>query len=142
MEMTAEEIRNFLSQPLVALIATIRGSRPHIAPIWFLYDGKHLHMTTRANAAKVKNIKRNPHVAVVIHLSEGPYSHKRVTIEGTARISPDPEKTMSRAIYRRYMSEEMIQAPETQAHLAFDRVIITVRSTKIISWDGAKPPGS
>jgi nitroimidazol reductase NimA-like FMN-containing flavoprotein (pyridoxamine 5'-phosphate oxidase superfamily) len=60
--MTKQEIENFLSFPRLARIATISNGKPHIAPVWYFYDGTNIVIPATKETKKIKNIKNNPNV--------------------------------------------------------------------------------
>ncbi|MEM4524609.1 MAG: pyridoxamine 5'-phosphate oxidase family protein, partial [Archaeoglobaceae archaeon] len=65
--MSQKEIQEFLSKPLIARIATVgKDLTPNVHPVWFLYDGEFIYISTGKFSAKVRNIIRNPKVAVVV----------------------------------------------------------------------------
>ncbi len=84
--LTTAEVEQFLSQPRTAQLVTMHAAgTPHVAPVWFLWDnGRALVMAGRSTI-KMRNIRRNPAVALCICTADRPYSF--VTIEGTADIT-------------------------------------------------------
>ena len=60
-----EEVRRFLKQPRVAVLATVRGDgTPASTACWYeLQDGRIL-ITMYATARRLPNIRSNPHVAM------------------------------------------------------------------------------
>ena len=84
-----QEIDQFLGQPMIAHLVTLRPSgTPHVAPVWFLWDDGRAFVMADANAVKVRNVKRNPLVALSIATPERPLSY--VVLEGKAELTVDP----------------------------------------------------
>lgn len=68
-----------------AHLATTADDRPHVAPVWFLYDDDHLYTFT--GGQKLSNIRKNPRVAVSIE-DEGWHA----VIQGTAVTVEDDDR--------------------------------------------------
>jgi PPOX class probable F420-dependent enzyme len=88
-------------------VATVRADgRPHVAPIWFVVDGRDLVFMTGADTVKGKSLRRDPRLSLVVDLEEPPYAF--VLVEGTATIEADAEAMLplSIAIGVRYMGAE------------------------------------
>ena len=87
-KLNQHEIDRFLAQPRIAHLVTLRpAGTPHVAPVWFLWDRGRAFVMADANAVKVRNIKRNPAVALSIATSERPLSY--VVLEGKAEVTSD-----------------------------------------------------
>lgn len=138
-ELTKAEIDAFLAQPLIARIATVRrDGRPHIAPIWFVWDGETLCMETSPRFLKVKNLKHNPHCAISIDITEGGLRFKAVVLEGEAELLEDDQefaRQTAARIYTKYLGAEGILAPTPQRMINSPHVIIRLKPQRIISWD-------
>ena len=86
--LTHEEQESFLAQPQIAHLVTIRpGGRPHVAPVWFLWDEGKAWVMADGGAVKVKNILQNPSVAVSVATPERPLSY--LVLEGQAKLSAE-----------------------------------------------------
>src|SRR5579864_2809674 len=99
-----DEVKRFLEQPRVAVIATVRrDGTPASTACWYeLEDGRML-ITMYATAHRLPNIRGNPHVAMTI-LGEDPYQH--VSISGpVTEIWEDPELKVMDRLSMRYMGE-------------------------------------
>jgi hypothetical protein len=66
---TAESWLN--SRRAIWLATTSLDESPHVAPVWYVWDGAHkcIYFATGPSAVKVKNIARQP--AVVLNLGDG-----------------------------------------------------------------------
>ena len=84
--LTQDEIEIFLSRPLIARLGTINEDGTiHIAPIYFKYEKGEFILGTQKVSRRVRNIKRNPNVTLLIDDTNPPY--KAVLIYGKA-VSP------------------------------------------------------
>ena len=88
-----EEREQFLAQPRIAHLVTLRpAGTPHVAPVWFLWDGEQgakgrAWVMADGNAVKVRNIRSNPSVALSIATPERPLSY--VSLEGQAEVTSE-----------------------------------------------------
>lgn len=128
----------FLNEPVLARIATIRGDWPHVAPMWFDWDGTDLWMETGPGFQKRKNLEANPHCAVTIDVTEGGLRFKGVIMEGDVELITEPadfvRETAAR-IYRKYLGEDGITAPTPSQMIANPHAIIRLRPLRIRTWD-------
>lgn len=136
--MSKAELDAYLTQLLIARIATIREDRPHVVPVWYDWDGQSIWIETGLNFQKHKNLMRNPHCAIVIDTTEGGLRFKGVILEGKAELITEPlefvRETVIR-IYTRYLGEEGILAPTPQRMIQSPHVIIKLTPERLISWD-------
>lgn len=59
------QFRKLLEEPSYCQLATIMpDGAPHIAQVWVDTDGEHILINTPANTQKLRNIRRDPRVAV------------------------------------------------------------------------------
>ncbi len=91
-KLSQQETDEFLAQPRIAHLVTMRrAGTPHAAPVWFLWerngDQGRAWVMADGGAVKVRNIRRNPAVAVSIATSERPLSY--VVLEGRAKITTE-----------------------------------------------------
>jgi len=65
--MTPDEIDAFLSSQRVCRVATIGAQdRPHVAPLWFVWDGSALWLYSIVKSQRWSDIQRRPQLAIVI----------------------------------------------------------------------------
>jgi PPOX class probable F420-dependent enzyme len=59
-----------------AQLATIMpDGSPHVAPVWFEYDGDHIVINTAKGRVKDRNIRRDPRVGIDVVDPDNPYRH-------------------------------------------------------------------
>jgi PPOX class probable F420-dependent enzyme len=135
-QMSAAELQAFLSRPLIARLATVRkNGTPQIVPMWFLWQDGVLYMSTRADAAKLKHIRANPHVAVVVDVMEAPLKNQIVTIEGTAELQTTNVKELTGKIYEKYVGAEAAKTHGAQERINTPRTILKITPKKITAVD-------
>lgn len=133
--MTSSEIQEYLSQPLLADLATVRpNGSPHVAPVWFQYRGGLVRIVAETTAVKVRNIKHEPRVSLSVAVQDRPYRY--VLINGTAELSQDGVPELTRAMAVRYQGEEEGNSYADRVLAEMDFCVITISPSKIISWNG------
>ena len=88
--MTPEDIEKFLKEPHIANLATVRpDGSPHVAPVWFLYDGEQVIVMVEKSAVKIRNIRHEPRIMLSIATDQTPYQY--VLASGKATLTFDDE---------------------------------------------------
>jgi PPOX class probable F420-dependent enzyme len=72
------------TEELCWLTTVTPDGRPQSSPVWFLWDGDAIWITTEPGATKVGNVRRNP--AVAVHLEGAGPGDVVVSMEGTATL--------------------------------------------------------
>lgn len=122
----------FLQEPNVAILSTIGPeSRPHAVPIWFVYDKGEIVMTAGAGSQKVRNITRNPDVALTVDRRVLPYY--AVMIQGVAEVGPPPSEELRGRLAVRYLGEELGQR-YVSTGTGEGTVTIRVRPRKVMEY--------
>jgi PPOX class probable F420-dependent enzyme len=134
MPLSTSELDQFLSEPHIAIVATAGPTgKPHAMPIWYFWrDGKVL-FHTGGDSKKMRNLRSNPEVSVVIDTKTAPY--KVAVVEGTAAELPgDP--ALAREIAIHYLGQQQGEAYLANSH--DPGTLVEVTPTKVISWDYAR----
>ncbi|WP_231611039.1 pyridoxamine 5'-phosphate oxidase family protein [Rhodococcus sp. CX] len=141
--MTPEEVDVFLAEERVCRVATVDGDgTPHVAPLWFVWDGSHLWLNSIVRSQRWKDITRDSRVSIVIDAGHGFAELRGVEISGHAesvgevprgssedsRLA-DPELRFA----RKYTGSESFTADGRHGWLR-------VTPSKIVSWDFRKTP--
>ena len=65
----------FLKEPYIAEFVTLmKDGSPQITPVWIDTDGEHVLVNSEAGRLKVRNVRRDPRVAVGIYDPEHSYT--------------------------------------------------------------------
>ena len=113
------------------MLATVNpDGSPQATPVWYDYDGEYFNTTAFAHRVKVRNIKRDPRVTLVI-VDTANYN-KELIVRGTAELVTEgvPEATLRNAV--RYMGEERGNVEAAALTAGGPRVIIRVTPERII----------
>jgi len=98
------EVRRFLKQPRVAVLATVRrDGTPACTACWYELEDARILITMYATARRLANLRRAPHVAMTV-LGEDPYQH--VSISGPViEMWDDPNLEVMDRLAMRYTGE-------------------------------------
>ncbi len=134
--MTGDEIDAFLREPRIADLATIRpDGSPHVAPVWYHYDGDKVMVIASRAAAKIRNIRNDPRVALSIATEAAPYEYVLVT--GTASVSEDDAPDLLRTMANHYKGVTEGRRYADQVLRDADFITITVTPSRISGWRDA-----
>jgi PPOX class probable F420-dependent enzyme len=86
-----------------AYVSTIQpDGSPQSSVVWFGWDGEHLLFSTKEDRRKLRNLRRDPRVAVLITDPESPYRY--LELRGRVeRIDPDPQAELADELSQRYV---------------------------------------
>jgi PPOX class probable F420-dependent enzyme len=128
------ELREFLSQPLIADIVPLKkDGSPQITPVDYYFDGTYLYFSTTTDRAKGRNIKRDNRIAVSIRNEN---ARKVVLFAGTVDILDDRDQVLVRRIVARYTPPDKVDG--LLSGLEANRIILRMKPIKTISWDYTK----
>ena len=140
--MSAGELTSFLGERRTCRFATTGPDGPHVAPVWFVWDGQALWVYSLTRSRRWANLARDPRVAVVVDDGHHYHELRGVEIEGQAvmvgpvpRISEAPQPTEV-AEPERLMAAKYFGLPD----MIHDGRHAWLRITpdKIVSWDFRK----
>lgn len=132
MPMSAEEVTELLQAPLLAHLAVVRSSgRPHVTPIWVVYDKGAFYFTTRWRRVKGRVLRERPYAALSVATDQRPY--RAVIAEGDVE-----EVHIDREAWLRRIATKYGRA-EGERWLAYslkepDRIVLRLRPSRALSW--------
>jgi nitroimidazol reductase NimA-like FMN-containing flavoprotein (pyridoxamine 5'-phosphate oxidase superfamily) len=123
----------FLAGQRVVHVATAdaRG-RPHVVPVCAVMADARLYFASAADGRKMRDLRANPHVAVVADDYAESWSGLRgVVVHGTARVFPRGPRfrRVRKLLYAKYP-----QYPTEAALEEGDAVVVEVTPTRLFSW--------
>lgn len=143
-ELTERQIVSLLAQPVLARIATasLPAGRPHVVPVWYLWDGSAVWIHSMGSSRKVRNVRSNPYCSVVIDAADSGVDFWAVLIEGDAELVPAPAEQvheMATRIYSRYVGPDgaLEATPQSWIHDP-DSLLIKIVPQRIMSWYSAR----
>lgn len=122
--------RRLRTAPIIWLVTTRGDGRPHLAPVWFLWDGSSVLIFSYPNTQKVRNLRRNP--AVMLALDTADDGNDVVMIEGRAAILDDPTVRATLPAFAEKYAALRSSTPEEWADRFSQALRVT--PTRLISW--------
>lgn len=148
-QMSQDETLEFMRTNKTAILTSIgKDGYPHPMPMWFFVeDDGTVAFTTFRKSQKVKNIKANPKVGILIESGEEYSQLKGVLIHSQAQVIDDLENTLDTMV-RLAGGDPMAQNLEERENLrnavrpsAKKRVVVRCVPDKFITWNHAKLHG-
>jgi PPOX class probable F420-dependent enzyme len=146
--MSEDEVRKFVRESKTIILCSNGPTGvPHPMPMWFQVDDDFcIKITTYARSQKVRNLRRDPRVSLLVESGEEYAELKGAVLYGKAEIIEDVDRvieTLMTASGRAdgadpEQAEAMRQAMRAQAA---KRVLIEVRPDHIVSWDHSRLGG-
>jgi PPOX class probable F420-dependent enzyme len=124
--MKEKEVNRFLSLPYIAKLATTNpDGSPQISPVWFIREeGRGILISTYKEALKVRNIRRNPTVSVLVDHDGGGLELKGILMRGTATLVEGPEcSKIVKKIYDKYLPTKITR--KSRAAAAYKEAVIS-----------------
>jgi len=135
--MTDEELAAFFETAQFARLATINeDGSVHLAPIFFKYENGQILMATQEPSRKVRNIKRDNRVTVLIDTTDVPF--KGALIYGTAELDYEDVISKRIAIFEKRLSREEAETYAKRLSGKWKCVILRITPTRIASFDYSK----
>lgn len=144
--MSEEEIRDFLAQSRTVILNSIGSDGvPHPIPMWYaIEDDGAIVMTTYATSQKIKNLKRDPRVSLLVEAGTDYSELRGVVFYGTAELVHDVEDVtdilIAASLRQGTAVTDTIRAQMRRT--AEKRTGIRVRPEKVVSWDHRKLGGA
>lgn len=140
--MTPEEVDAFLADERVCRMATIGPTGPHVAPLWFVWDGSALWLNSTFRSQRWRDIERDRRVSVVVDAGVDFNELRGVELSGTVTVAsevprshaPDPVLATPEQLYaEKYSGTTHFVADGRHAWLR-------LAPAKLVSWDFRKNP--
>jgi PPOX class probable F420-dependent enzyme len=132
-ELTDEVVAFLTSGTRTGLLGYLASDgRPLVAPVWFIVDNGDLVFNTGAKTAKGRALKRDPRVTICVDDPHPPFSY--VQVQGTARISEDPQQLLDTATWigGRYMGIDRAEEFGRRNGVAGE-LVVRVTPTRVIA---------
>jgi PPOX class probable F420-dependent enzyme len=93
---------DLLRSRAVAFVSTLgKDGAPQVTPLWFLWDGERVRISLVDGRQKLRNLRRDPRIAVAIADPARPTCY--LELRGTvSALVPDPALELERAIAEKY----------------------------------------
>ena len=135
--MTDDELVSFFNEAQFARIGTINeDGTVHLAPIFFKYDDGQIIMATQDPSRKVRNIKRDNRVTILIDTTDVPF--KGALIYGTAELDYEDVISKRIPIFEKRLSRDDAETYARRLSGKWKCVILRITPTRIASFDYSK----
>jgi len=138
--MGSEELDAFLAEQRTCRVATVGGDgAPHATPLWFVWDGTALWLTSVVRSQRWTDLQRDGRIAVVVDAGDDFMELRGVELRGTAEPVGEvprtgataPELDVPERLYAdKYAGGQIVH----DGRHAWLRVV----PDKIVSWDFRK----
>jgi PPOX class probable F420-dependent enzyme len=122
--------RDLLDAGVGVLAMLDRDGRPQMTVVWFLAEGDVLRLSLNTERYKVRNLRRDPSVGLLLLDLAAPTRY--LEVRGDAEIADDPDYSFADRVGAKYGADLR----------AFDgdnasRVVVTLRPTRVTAVDMA-----
>ncbi len=127
-------IQPFLVAKSVAILATVQSSGAPLAmPMWFVHDEHAIVMISEAGLQKVKNLRRDPRVCVVVE-GEVEGAIAGVILQGTAHFleSREARDPYVDALHEKYGTS--LAGRWGGRDMPADRVMFRIEADRVSAW--------
>ncbi len=112
----------------VATLATIDpNGRPQLTAVWFLAEDGVVRISLSEHRHKVRNLRANPAVSLIILDPETPY--RTLELRGHAEIAPDPDFAFADRVGAKYGADLREMGPPDDT-----RVVVTIVAERVTAW--------
>jgi PPOX class probable F420-dependent enzyme len=121
---TAERLR---TEKILWLASVRPDGRPHLVPVWFLWQGETILLFSKPENQKVRNIRQNP--AVIVSLDATDHGNDVTVLEGVAQLIDEPDMSTALPDYAsKYVNlmADLGLIPETMAAEYSQAIRITI----------------
>ena len=110
---TAERLRT----DLILWLASVRpDGRPHLVPVWFLWEGETILIFSKPANQKIRNLRQNPAVTVALDATDR--GDDVIALEGVAAFIDDPDIATTLPAYASKYAERLANLGWTAAEMA------------------------
>ena len=134
MRLDDPSIQTFLATREIAVLATLQpDGAPLAMPMWFFHDARAITMISVDGLQKVKNLRRDPRVSVVME-SHDTQGIRGVAIQGRAEFLQDsPERqALVNALLTKYTGR--LEKIWTGRVMPPSRVLFQIKPDKVRAW--------
>jgi PPOX class probable F420-dependent enzyme len=125
-----------LRKNLIIWLSSVRpDGRPHLVPVWFLWDGKKILIFSQPNTQKIRNLQQNTNV--ILALDDTKDGEDVVMLEGMAEFLNDPAVNPTLPAYAaKYDSELKSMGYTAEAMAAEYAQAIRITPTRFLNISG------
>jgi hypothetical protein len=91
--MSLDEIDAFLAEQRTCRVATVGRNGPHATPLWFVWQGGALWLTSLSRSQRWTDLQNDPRVAVVVDAGEAYGELRGVELRGRVEVVGEVPRT-------------------------------------------------
>lgn len=91
--MTPDEVDAFLAEQRTCRVATTGPDGPHVTPLWFVWHGGALWLTSLSRSQRWTDLMRDPRVAVVVDAGDEYDELRGVELRGKVEVVGEVPRT-------------------------------------------------
>ena len=140
-KMSPEEIDAFLRDERTATMCSMHPDGSiHAVAMWYGFVDGVIAFETKARSQKVQNLKRDPRLTILVEAGETYDQLRGVEMVGRARIIEDEDTLwkLGVSVWERHYGPYDESQREGLAMMLSKRVVVTIDTDKIVSWDHRK----
>lgn len=127
-DLRPDDLDDLLERPLLAVLASRRSNDDVLlSPVWHEWRDGGFNIFTGQDDVKVRHIRRDPRVKILVCEQEPPY--RGIEVRGRARVEPGDHETGHR-IASRYIGDD-----RAGAWIGPDDVVIRIEPDALRAWD-------
>jgi PPOX class probable F420-dependent enzyme len=135
--LTQAEIEIFLRKQRFARLGSINEDGTiHLTPIYFKYEKNEFILGTQQASRRVRNIKRNPNVTLLIDDTQHPY--QAVMVYGKATLDYEDVLQKRIAIFEQFNTKEHSEQYAQGLCNKWASVVIRIQPDRFVSFDYEK----
>jgi hypothetical protein len=141
--MTAEERDAFLSSERTCRVASVgRDGAAHVTPLWFVWDGTLLWLTSVVQSQRWADLQRDNRVSVIVDAGRDFQELRGVEIRGVAEVVGEVPRA-GEPVAELEAPERLFSGKYVDGRMRHDGRHAWLRITplKIVSWDFRKMAG-
>lgn len=126
-----ESHRDLFERPVfVSLVTVMADGKPQVTPVWCMLDGDYVIVNSARGRQKDRNMKRNPHVAVLAIDPKNGY--RWIEVRGTVEeITEEGAVDVINALSNKYRGDPDYYASNPSQRSKEQRVTYKIRPTHI-----------
>ncbi|HET6258111.1 pyridoxamine 5'-phosphate oxidase family protein [Pseudonocardia sp.] len=91
--MSLDEVDAFLAEQRTCRVATVGRNGPHATPLWFVWQGGALWLTSLSRSQRWTDLQNDPRVAVVVDAGEAYGELRGVELRGRVEVVGEVPRT-------------------------------------------------
>ena len=138
--MSAAELDEFLRSERTCRLGTLGPNGPHVSPLWYVWDGNSLWITSLVRSQRWTDLERDPRVSVVVDAGEEYLELRGAELIGSVETVGEVPRTGE--------PNQMLEEPERLMAMKYSResemthdnrhAWLRLSPEKVVSWDFRK----